>query len=78
MAAGYSNIQLTIEVGDLAQGLARAQEGFHGNFDVIISRGGTAQLLQKAISLPVVEITTSVYDVLCTLQRANPRQGRCV
>lgn len=76
VAAGYSNIQLTIEVGDLAQGLARAQEGFHGNFDVIISRGGTAQLLQKAISLPVVEITTSVYDVLCTLQRANPRQGK--
>lgn len=76
VAAEYSDIRLTIEVGDLAQGLARAQEGFHGNFDVIISRGGTAQLLQKAISLPVVEITTSVYDVLCTLQRANPRQGK--
>lgn len=75
-AAAYPQIALTIEVGDLAQGLERAQKGFHANFDVIISRGGTAQLLQQKISLPVVEITTSVYDVLCTLQRANTHRGK--
>ena len=67
---------LTISVGDLAKGLELAQKGFHANFDVIISRGGTARLLKQSVSLPVIEIGTTVYDVLCTLQRANIHEGR--
>ena len=43
---------------------------------MIISRGGTARLLKQSVSLPVIEIGTTVYDVLCTLQRANIHEGR--
>lgn len=75
-AKEYDGLELTISVGDLAKGLELAQKGFHANFDVIISRGGTAKLLKQAVSLPVIEIGTTVYDVLCTLQRANVHDGR--
>ena len=78
IAAEYENLELTISVGDLAKGLELAQKGFHANFDVIISRGGTAKLLKQAVSLPVIEIGTTVYDVLCTLQRANIQNGKVV
>ncbi len=75
-AKEYDGLELTISVGDLAKGLELAQKGFHANFDVIISRGGTARLLKQSVSLPVIEIGTTVYDVLCTLQRANIHEGR--
>ena len=75
-AKEYDGLELTISVGDLAKGWSLAQKGFHANFDVIISRGGTARLLKQSVSLPVIEIGTTVYDVLCTLQRANIHEGR--
>ncbi|ADK13463.1 MULTISPECIES: sigma-54-dependent transcriptional regulator [Clostridium] len=67
----YPNIDLTITVGDLKKGVEIAQNNFHGNYDVIISRGGTAKLLQQSVSLPVIEINTSVYDILRTLKLSD-------
>lgn len=67
----YPNIDLTISVGDLNTGVEIAQNNFHGNYDVIISRGGTAKLLQQSVSLPVIEINTSVYDILRTLKLSD-------
>lgn len=71
LAQDYPQIELTIFVGDLEQGVAIARNNFHEDYDVIISRGGTAKLLQKQISLPVVEVDVSIYDILCTLRLAN-------
>ena len=79
-AKEYDGLELTISVGDLAKGLELAQKGFHANFDVIISRGGTARLLKQSVSLPVIEIGTTVYDVLCTLparQHSRGAGGHC-
>lgn len=70
VSEGYKNIELTITIGDLRRGLEVAQSNFHGNYDVIISRGGTARLIQKFVSLPVIEITTSAYDILRALKLA--------
>lgn len=78
IAAEYPEIELTISVGDLASGLELAQKNFHADFDIILSRGGTAKLLKAAVSLPVVEIHTTVYDVLCTLRHANIHEGSVV
>ena len=58
-AKEYDGLELTISVGDLAKGLELAQKGFHANFEVIISRGGTARLLKPSVSLPVIEIGTT-------------------
>lgn len=68
LAEEYPNIDLTITVGDLKKGVEIAQKNFHSNYDVIISRGGTAKLVQQSVSLPVIEINTSAYDILSTLK----------
>lgn len=71
MADEYPQVDLTLFVGDMEQGLEIAKNNFHGNYDVVISRGGTARMLQKNISLPVVEIQVSLYDLLCALHLAE-------
>jgi len=37
--------------------------------EVIISRGGTAQLLKQKLNIPVVEIKVAAYDILMALQK---------
>lgn len=71
LSQDYPQIELTIFVGDLEQGVAIARNNFHEDYDVIVSRGGTAKLLQEQIPLPVVEVDVSIYDILCTLRLAN-------
>lgn len=68
LAEEYPNIDLTVTVGDLKKGVEIAQNNFHANYDVIVSRGGTAKLVQQSVSLPVIEISTSAYDIMRTLK----------
>ncbi|MFV0414048.1 MAG: PrpR N-terminal domain-containing protein [Oscillospiraceae bacterium] len=67
----YSQIDLTVFVGDMEQGLAIVQNNFHGDYDVVISRGATAQMLRQHLSIPVIEIDISMYDILCAIKLAN-------
>ena len=64
VAEEYPQIDLTLFVGDLEQGLEIAHSNFHGNYDVVISRGGTAKMLKENLPLPVVEI--HVRSLVCT------------
>jgi len=41
------------------------------DYDVIISRGGTAQLIQGFTDIPVIAIRLSVYDVLRAIKMAE-------
>lgn len=59
-----NDIDLTVFVGDLQEGAELAQKNFHKDFDIIISRGGTAELIGTMTNLPVIEISLSVYDIL--------------
>lgn len=72
----YNNIDLTVTVGDLNKGVEIAKKNFHENYDVIISRGGTAKLLQQSVSIPVIEINTSAYDILRTLKLSDARNKK--
>ena len=67
----FPEIKLTIYVGDREEGIELAKENFHSNFDAILSRGGTATLLHEAVSLPVIEIETSSFDLLAVLNLAD-------
>ena len=71
LAKERDDIDLTVYVGDLEEGVEIAKQNFHGNYDVIISRGGTASLIEAAASIPVVEITLSVYDILRAIKLAE-------
>ncbi|MBU8878287.1 PrpR N-terminal domain-containing protein [Bacillus sp. FJAT-29790] len=58
------DIQLHIEIGNLHEGVAIAKNAENNGYHVIISRGGTASLIQEAVSIPVIDIPVSGYDVL--------------
>ncbi len=63
-AKDRDDLDLDVYVGDLKEGVKIAQQYYQSNYDVIISRGGTAELLRQSTTIPVVEIVLSVYDIL--------------
>ncbi len=61
--AEHGNIYFENFVGDLEKGVKIALEK-EKQFDLIISRGGTAQEIRKVSSLPVIEVEISILDIL--------------
>lgn len=66
-----TDMDLDVFVGDLNKGVEIAQRNFHSNYDVIISRGGTAELIGKSTHIPVIEVSLSVYDILRAMKLAE-------
>ena len=64
LAQNRSDLSLDVYVGDLDEGARIVRQNLPSQYDVIISRGGTAQKIAEITSTPVVEISLSVYDVL--------------
>jgi transcriptional regulator with PAS, ATPase and Fis domain len=62
---------IAIEVGDLQEGLKKAQNLIERGVEVMISRGGTAQLLKQELMIPIVEIQVTTYDILGALQKVS-------
>ena len=71
LAKEYEELELTVYVGDMEQGLQIARNNFHGDYDVVISRGATAKMLRQQLTIPVIEIDISMYDILCAIKLAN-------
>ena len=67
LAEEYPQIKIDVFVGNMEEGIAIAKRQFPNQYDAVISRGGTARLLQQ-ISLPVIDIKFSPHDILCALQ----------
>ena len=70
-AESYPGIHLDVYTGDLEEGVAIVREQRDGDYDCILSRGGTAQMIRRITKLPVIEISLSVYDVLRTIRLAE-------
>ena len=75
LAARRNDIDLDVFVGDLDQGVNIALQTISSNYDVLVSRGGTAQMLERESSLPVIEVEISIYDTLRAIKLCeNTRQ----
>ncbi len=72
VALDYPSLGVTVREGDLSAGLAAALGSFDADFDVVISRGGTAQLIEEEFTVPVIEIAVSPTDLYEALARYNP------
>ncbi|MFC4324305.1 sigma-54-dependent Fis family transcriptional regulator [Litchfieldia salsa] len=70
------DFEIQVEVGDLEKGVELASRAADQGFDIIISRGGTAELIQKKISIPVIEIEVSGYDMLRVLTLVRDYPGK--
>lgn len=67
---------ILIEVGDLQEGLKKGRLLVEKGTEVIISRGGTAQLLKREFTIPIVEIQVTTYDILGALQKVSNRSQK--
>lgn len=76
LAAQRSDIELDVYVGDLQKGAEIARHNFHSDYDVIVSRGGTAQLIGEDTRIPVIEVGLSVYDILRAIKLAENYDNR--
>ncbi len=63
-AEKYEEIEITVYTGNLEDGVQLAVQHMGQDFDLILSRGGTAEMIQKVASVPVVEIPISINDIL--------------
>jgi transcriptional regulator with PAS, ATPase and Fis domain len=69
-------LELDAYVGDLGYGKELVLRHIDENYDAIISRGGTAQLIEEITEVPVVEISLSVYDILRAIKLAENYKER--
>ncbi|NEU30526.1 sigma-54-dependent transcriptional regulator [bacterium LRH843] len=65
------DLDITYSVGDLKQGVEIAILEEKKGTDVIISRGGTAQLIKKSVTIPVIDMHLSGYDMIRSLMLAS-------
>lgn len=70
------DLEITVRVGDLANGLEIVRSYDLDDFDIIISRGGTAKMISSNVALPVVEVDISVYDILRAIKLAENYSNR--
>ncbi len=71
LARSRNDLSLDVFLGDLDEGVRIVRQNLLPQHDVIISRGGTAQKISEVTSVPVVEITLSVYDILRAIKLAE-------
>lgn len=72
----WNNIEMTVKTGDLNAGKEITMEHVHKNYDVILSRGGTAALIRSSVELPVVDISISDYDILRAIKMSENYTGK--
>ena len=61
---------IDVVIGDLDAGLGAARTAIAKGAELIISRGGTAELIARHVAVPVVPIRVSGYDILRVLTAA--------
>lgn len=72
-----TDLNLTIRTGNLEDGLAIAQELTESHdYDLVLSRGGTAELIRKELPVMVSEVQFSVYDLLRCIKMAETYGGK--
>lgn len=71
LAEEFEELEITTFVGDLEEGVVIAEANFHGNFDIVLSRGATAELLREKLSIPVVGVEISIYDIMLTIRLSD-------
>ncbi|RIW34281.1 sigma-54-dependent transcriptional regulator [Bacillus salacetis] len=67
----FTNLLLNTYTGDLEEGKDLALKEIHNDYDIVISRGGTADLIRKNISIPVIDVSISVYDIIGAIKLAE-------
>lgn len=71
----YSDFLIDVETGDLQEGVEIARRAEKEGYDVILSRGGTAEIIEANVNIPVVSIQVSGYDLLRVVRLSQNYTG---
>lgn len=75
-AGEFDDVSIDIHVGDLNEALLYFNLSIKAkNYDVVISRGGTARLIRENTNLPVIEVEVSLLDMHSAIKQAE-QMGR--
>lgn len=72
----FPDLEIDYSTGDLVDGVHQAIEAEKDGAEIIISRGGTAQLIKKTVRIPVIDIQLSGYDMIRSLTLANDLESK--
>ena len=75
-AESFPGVNMDVFTGDLEEGMEILNSVNLSLYDAILSRGGTAHLIQQAAEIPVIEIPVQVYDILRTINLAKNYTNR--
>lgn len=76
IAQDYLDLEIRVEIGNLEDSLQFSRQAEREGYDVILSRGGTMEYLMEQISLPVLSIPVSGYDVLRSVALVQNLSGK--
>lgn len=76
VGSSFSELDISTLKGDLEEGLKVALNAEKEGYDLIISRGGTSEMIRKAVSIPVVNIEVSGYDYIRAMKLVQRFSGK--
>lgn len=75
-AAQQNDIDVEVYTGDLSRGVSLARDELVHDFDFILSRGGTSEMIEQITDKPVINIEISGYDMLHVIRMTQNYAGR--
>lgn len=71
-----NDVDIHSYVADMAEGVEVVRSLSLEDFSVILSRAGTARLIEKETTIPVIDIGISVYDMLRAIRLSQSYNGK--
>lgn len=62
--------EIEVYQGSLSEGLRLARQAVQNGTNIVISRGGTGNLIKKNLQIPVVNLETSGFDIIDSINEA--------
>ncbi len=76
LSGQYPQFDIQVVVANLWQGVQAAEALHVSGADIILSRGGTAELIERHVSVPVISIDISGYDYIRMITLASGFSGK--
>ncbi|MCI1966464.1 MAG: PrpR N-terminal domain-containing protein [Oscillospiraceae bacterium] len=76
LSSQYQQFDIHTAVANLDDGVKVAERGEQEGYQLILSRGGTAELIECCVSIPVIRIDISGYDYIRMITLANGFSGK--
>jgi len=76
IASQRDDIELEAHVGDLQAGVDIVKGLELSDYDVILSRGGTAEMIKEVAAIPLLEVSLTHYDILSAIKLAQNCSGK--